>query len=209
MGMSFKISTPARWIVVVTDSVVMKELQDADESVLSMQAAADERNSTGYALSSTIHRNPYHMGIIKKNLTAQIYNSLPGVVKVLEKTFSDVSAIDDRWSRIDIHNLLLKCITAATNHVMVSGSLQDDQEYLQTLISLSTSVSQAGLHIDLAPRFLKKILARILFRRDGAMKLFLAKLGPAFEERRRLMREFGDDWSGKQVRAALFFWSAV
>ena len=185
--------------MVATDGAVLKELQDADERVLSMQAAANERNSTEYTLSSTIHRNPYHVGIIKKNLTQQISKALPDIVEELGKAFSDGSKIGKEWAQIDTHHLMLECITAITTRVLVGGALANDQQYLESLLSLSTSISRAGLIIDLAPRFLKTILAFCLVPKSGALKIFLMKLGPLFEERRRNMQKLGDDWADKPV----------
>ncbi|OJJ88706.1 uncharacterized protein ASPGLDRAFT_22188 [Aspergillus glaucus CBS 516.65] len=68
-GKSFRISTLPRWVVMVTDDAVLKELQNADERIISMQAAADERNSISYILGKCIHEKPYHVAIILKNLT--------------------------------------------------------------------------------------------------------------------------------------------
>ena len=185
--------------MVATDSAVLKELQDADERVLSMQAAANERNSTEYTLSSTIHRNPYHVGIIKKNLTQQISKALPDIVEELDKAFSDGSKIGKEWVQIDTYHLMLECVTAITTRVLVGRALANDQQYLESLLSLSMSVSRAGLIIDLVPRFLKTILAFCLVPKSGALKIFLTKLGPLFEERRRNMQKFGDDWADKPV----------
>ncbi|KAI9786674.1 MAG: hypothetical protein M1839_006225 [Geoglossum umbratile] len=194
---SFKISTPARWVVVATDDAVLKELQDADERILSMQAAANERNSIQYTLSSTIHSNPYHVGVIKMNLTQRLSKVLPDIVEELGKTFSSSSAIGQEWTQISTHHLMLECITTSTNRVLVGQALAHDREYLESLSKLSGSVSRAGLVIDLAPRFLKPILALYLVPKHGPLGVFLAKLGPLFEERRRTMEKLDGDWPDK------------
>jgi hypothetical protein len=59
--------------------------------------------------------------------------------------------------------------------------------------------------IDLAPRFLKSILALYLVPKHGPLGVFLAKLGPLFEERRRIMEKLGGDWPDKPVGLSAAF----
>jgi hypothetical protein len=200
-GTLFKISTPARWVVVATSEAVFNELKDADPRVLSMQAAANQRNSISYTLSSTIHSNPYHVDILNKNLTQRLSKVLPDVVDELQRTFEEnvPSGIGEEWVPINIHTLMDKCISATTNRFLVGLPLSRDQEYLDCLVELSSMVSRAGLVIDLAPRILKSFLAWCMMSRGGAFKTFLDKLGPVFEQRRRKLIELGDSWTDRPV----------
>lgn len=174
-------------------------MQNADETVLSMQAAANERNSIGYTLSSSIHGNPYHVEIIRKNLTERLGKVLPKVVEEICLTFQEAS-IGSKWAKLD-SDLLGRCISATTNRVLVGLPLSRDREYLDCLVTLSEVVSRAGLIIDLAPRVLKSVIAYFLVQRSSALKTFLAKLGPVFEERRRMLA-LGEDIS---VSSSLLF----
>ena len=192
-------STPARWIVVAMSGAVLEQLKNADERLLSMQAAANERNSTAFILSSSIHSHPYHLCIIRKKLTQKIYGILPYSVEEIRKVFSDGANIGKEWSQICIHQLIIQSITAITNRALLGGALADDQDYLRSLSSLSKSISRAGLIIDLAPRCIKPILAQVLVPKSGSMKVFIMKLAPLFEERRESMKVFGDNWQRKQV----------
>ncbi|KAF8537364.1 cytochrome P450 [Trichophaea hybrida] len=203
-GTSFKISTPARWVVVATSEAVLNELKDADPRVLSMQAAANERNSISYTLSSTIHSNPYHVDILTKNLTQRLSKVLPDVVDELRRTFEKnvPSGIGEEWVPINTHALMLKCISSTTNRILVGLPLSRDQEYLDCLVELSKMVSRAGLVIDLAPRVLKSFIAWCMIPRGSAFKIFLDKLGPVFEERRKRIAELGDGWTDRPNDAA-------
>lgn len=170
---------------------MIKELGNADEAVLSMQAAANQRNSIDYTLSSNIHRNPYHVELILKNLTKRLGRVLPEVVDEVCLTFRSASTIGKEWARMD-EDLLSRCISATTNRVLVGLPLCRDPEYLDCLVDLSKAVSRAGLIIDLVPRVFKSIIAYFLVQRSSALKTFLSKLGPVFEERRKML-ELGDD----------------
>jgi hypothetical protein len=185
--------------VVATSGVVLKQLADADEQILSMQAAANERNSIEFILSKTIHDNPYHVVIIRKNLTQRLSKILPDIVDELSKTFCNNSTIGKEWTQVSTHHLMLKCITATTNRILVGQALASDQEYLNSLSELAKVISRAGPVISLAPYFLKTILAHFLVPKSGPFKIFLMKLGPLFEERRRAMQKLGDNWTDKPV----------
>jgi hypothetical protein len=195
--------------VVATDDVVLEEMKNSDERVLSMQAAANERNSISYTLSSSIHENPYHVEIVSRSLTQQLYRILPDIVEELSWTFGQTSTISNEWTRINAYPLMLKCISASTNRILVGRTLARDQEYLESLMKLSRIVSRAGLVIDLAPHFLKAILAFCLVPKSGPLKTFLAKLGPVFEERRAAIQKLGDGWRDKPVCQLLSFRSDV
>lgn len=167
-----------------------------------MQAAANQRNSIDYTLSSSIHGNPYHITLILKNLTQRLGRVLPEVVDEICLTFHSGSTIGKEWARMD-EDLLSRCICATTNRVLVGLPLCRDPEYLDCLVELSEAVSQAGLIIDLVPRVFKPIIAYFLVHRSSAMKTFLSKLGPVFEERRKQL-ELGDDDKNTPVRAFSF-----
>lgn len=171
-----------------TDPAVWKEMQDSDELLLSMQAAANQRNSISYTLDGAIHTNPYHMEMIRRNLSLRLDKVLPEVIEEITLTFHENAGkeIGRKWERLDI-NVLSKCTSAATNRVLVGFPLCRDKEYLDCLVKLSSELSRAGLIVDLTPRCFKSIVAIFLLHHSRAQKTFLSKLGPVFEERRRIL----------------------
>lgn len=182
-----------------TDDAVLKELQNADERIISMQAAADERNSISYILGKCIHEKPYHVAIILKNLTQRISQILPEVIKDLDNIFSSISITGNKWGSFNHHSIAERCISVITNRVLFGHKLANDQEFLDSVIELSNTISRAGLPIDLAPRPLKYILAHFLVPKQGAFQVYLSKVGPMFEERRRAYQEYKGDQGIKPV----------
>ena len=191
--------------MVSTNLGVLKELKDADESVLSIQAAADERNSIGYILSSSIHRDPYHVKIISKYLTLRLEPILPEIVEEVCLIFRETLTVGDEWIQIkDYENLLSRCVSATTNKILVGLPLCRDREYLDCLVQLSKRLSRAGLFCDLVPPILKSLIANLLVRRSRVLQTFLSKLGPVFEQRRMTLASRSDKWEEKPVRTLLF-----
>lgn len=183
----------------MTDDAVLKELSKVDENILSMQAAANERNSISYILSDCIHERPVHVGIILKYLTRRLLEVLPETIEHLDGIFSDIPTTWSSWTKVDLQALTTKSISFFTNRVLVGRKLANDQEFLESVLELSTVVSDAGLLIDLSPRFLKSILARYLVPKRGAFHVYLSKLSAVFEERRKVMQEHGGSVD-RQVR---------
>lgn len=191
--------------MVSTNLGVLKELKDVDESVLSIQAAADERNSIGYILSSSIHRDPYHVKIISKYLTLRLETILPEIVEEVCLIFRETLTVGDEWIQIkDYENLLSRCVSATTNKILVGLPLCRDREYLDCLVQLSKRLSRAGLFCDLVPPILKSLIANLLVRRSRVLQTFLSKLGPVFEQRRMTLASRSDKWEEKPVRTLLF-----
>ena len=168
---------------------MLNQLRDADEAFLPMQAAANERNSMSYAIGSCIHQHPYQIAIINKNLAQRLSRVLPEIVEEADRVLGETSTPGSDWAGIDSQKLIMQCITTVTNRVLVGRELSRDQEFLDSALELIDNISRVGLVIDLTPRFLKYIFACYLIPKRGAYQVYLSKLGPVFEERRRAMQE--------------------
>lgn len=169
-----------------------------------MQAAANERNSTEYILCASIHSDPYHVKIISKKLTSRIVTVLPEIVEEICLTFRENSSIGNEWAPIHkCDSLLSRCISAATNRILVGQPLCRDKEYLDCLVQLSKWVSRAGLFCDLAPRVLKSLIAKLLVRQSYALRIFLSKVGPLIEQRRSIIAGRNSECDEKPVRVFL------
>ncbi|PWY89862.1 cytochrome P450 [Aspergillus heteromorphus CBS 117.55] len=189
---AFKISTLPRWVVVATHDAAIKQLQDSDEQFLSMQEAANERNSISYVLGKYIHENPYHMSIVQRRLTPRLSQILPEVIEDLDLIFGDFQTTATEWAALDHHKIAERCISAITNRALLGPTLAGDLEFLDSVLELSNVISRAGLVIDLTPRSLKSLMARFLVHRHAAFKIYLSKVIPLFKDRRRAYRENGD-----------------
>ncbi|KAK2733887.1 hypothetical protein FQN57_001937 [Myotisia sp. PD_48] len=190
-GSAFRIATPTRWVAVVTHHTALRELQDADKNILSMQAAADDRNSTGHILSRCIHQNPCHIPIIRYHLTRRMSSILPRIANDYSRPFGDCLVTSAGWTGIQIHEFASKWVATSTNRSLVCDELADDPEYLECAWEMSKLISRAGLAIGLAPQFLKRPLAFLLVARRRAFRTLQSKLGPVFRERQKVMQEDG------------------
>ncbi|RPA73068.1 cytochrome P450 [Ascobolus immersus RN42] len=194
---TFKIATPTRWVLVATSPAIIRELGTCNEALLSQQATANERNSMSYILGPSIHGNPYHMKIILRKLTPHTGAIIPDLVEeatwVLNTHPEAKQLVDEEWRGVKLQGLITGCISAMTNRVLVGQDLARDEEFLGSLADLSMVISRAGVAIDLAPdvAIVKDILAAILVPKGrGPFKVFLDKLTPVFEKRRK---EYGQD----------------
>ncbi|CAG9982117.1 unnamed protein product [Clonostachys byssicola] len=200
----FLLSTPSRWVLVASDWAILKQLGHADERILSMQAAADERNSTSYLLSSSIHSNPYHIELILRRLTPLIEALIPDVLEEVGLAFDEHTGSCSEWVELpQLEVLLTRCVSIATSRVLVGHNLCRDEEYIESLTRLSHSAPRAGLLCSLVPRTLKPLVARWLVHQSYEFQTFLEKVMPLVKNRRRIItteREGGEEQTGDAIQ---------
>ena len=108
------------------------------------------------------------------------------------------------WTSVDNFNVMSKCISRATNRLIVGTPLCRNQDYLNQCIEFTTKAAHSGAIIDMFPAILKPIVARTLVRRTivrrhKALDRIIAVTGPIFEERQRKLRDLGDAWVDRPV----------
>jgi hypothetical protein len=168
-----------------------------------MQAAADERNSISYVLDKTIHSNPYHMDIILKHLTLRLGVLIPEIMEetslCFEEYFSGKTIGYDEWMPLD-EAFLSRCVSAITGRVLVGLPMCRDRQYSDILVQLTKRITRAGYLCNMAPEFMKSLIANRVVKQSTEMRKFLEKLGPVFEERKAMIAKYGDEWEGQPVR---------
>jgi hypothetical protein len=116
------VSTPARWLVFITNPEVLKEVKDSEEN-LSFMAAAEEvyvpedllhhhidlpqRVSMKYTMSKDLCLHPYHVEIISKNLTRRLTAILPEIVDEITIAFEKNTSIGPGSFRVLLMQKLL------------------------------------------------------------------------------------------------------
>ncbi|KAJ5540465.1 cytochrome P450 [Penicillium frequentans] len=178
-----------RWIIVVTHPAVLKQIKNADERHLSMQAAADERNSMSYLLSNCIHENPLHVAIIQRKMRHRLLELIPDMLIRLDEILKRHITVGADWVTIETSHLVLECISITTNRVLVGEELSGDKEWLDLSEKLSLAISEAGLLVDLTPRCFKQAVAWYLLP-SGIWNAYLSKLSGVFEEREKRMHDY-------------------
>jgi len=192
-GTPFKVSTPARWLVFITNPKILREVKDSEEH-LSFADAINERAALQYTLSKDLYMNPYHLDIISKKLTQRLTNVLPTVVDEITMAFDENTNIGSEWTGVNNWNVMLKCISRASNRLYVGIPLCRNQDYLDKVIEYSTTASRAGATIDMFPRFLQRAVSKVLLNRDEALGKVMKYVGPIFQERQDKLLQLGDEW---------------
>lgn len=100
---------------------------------------------------------------------------------------------------MDNFKVMLNVISRTTNRLFVGLPICRNKDYLDHCVEFATSASRAGAMIDMFPAILKPIVAHFVINRDKAVNKVVAVVGPVFEERRRKLRELGDEWTDKPV----------
>ncbi|KII83970.1 hypothetical protein PLICRDRAFT_179998 [Plicaturopsis crispa FD-325 SS-3] len=195
-GTTFKISTPARWIVFITNRDIMREIKN-DSDALSFHAASQERLSAKYIFSQDLYVNPYHLDLISKKLTQKLTTVIPEVLEEITMAFEENVKIGSEWTAIDNYNIMLKSISRTTSKIFVGLPLCRKQDYLDKVVKFATLASKGGQTIDMFPNILKPVASWFVMDNGAAMRKIMDDVGPIFVERKRMMEEWGDDWTDR------------
>ncbi|KAI5776568.1 cytochrome P450 [Geopyxis carbonaria] len=183
-GTTFKVSTPARYLVFITSPKLLAEIKDSEET-LSFNAAGAERIQMQYTLHPSLQTDPYHLEIISKKMTQSLATVLPDVVQEITMAFEDGVEIGDEWTIVPIYNLMLQCVSRATNRLFVGLPLCRDPTYLSRVIAFASTLSRAGQTIDMFPSFLKPFAAWYVLDNGRAFATIMSDVGPLFTARRQ------------------------
>jgi len=143
-GIMFKVATPTRWIVFITDPQLISEISESPR--LSFTAASDEHIGVEYFWDPKLNVNPYHLDIISKKLTQRLVVLLPDVLEEITMAFEEYTNIGSEWMLVDNYNVMLNCIARTTNRLFgMSVALLHYLCFDQNYYSRYSSVPEAGL----------------------------------------------------------------
>ncbi|KAG5651327.1 hypothetical protein H0H81_009080 [Sphagnurus paluster] len=198
----FKVPTLDRWRVVVTGTDLIEELRKVPEDVLSFHEAVNESLQIEFTLGPAISDNPYHIPIIRSQLTRNLPALFPAVQEEVAAAFSDVVSLKGNanlaeWSKFKAMDTMMPIVCRASNRIFVGAPLCRDPDYMDINIKFTITVATAGAVLNLLPAFIRPFANRFLTSVPAAIDRSIKHLGPLIEERRRNIEEYGEDYPGK------------
>ncbi|KII83967.1 hypothetical protein PLICRDRAFT_179995 [Plicaturopsis crispa FD-325 SS-3] len=193
-GTTFKISTPSRWLVLVTSRALIQEIKN-DTSELSFHAAHQERLSLRYTFSQELYDNKYHLDIISKKLTHKLTTVIPEVLEEIAMALEENMNVNSEWTLIDNYDIMLKTISRTANKIFIGLPLCRKQDYLDAVVEFATRAATSSQTIDTFPDLLKPAVAWLITDNGAAFRAIVTDVGPLFVERKRTMEELGDRWA--------------
>ncbi|GBE89830.1 Cytochrome P450 monooxygenase paxP [Sparassis crispa] len=197
-GSVFKIPMLDQWLVVVSGPKLVEELRMLPDDQASFVHSIEETTQTRYTMGPSITDDPYHVPIIRDQLTRGIRTFLPDVTDEIDKAFQDlIPATEDGWIDVPVLSVMRQIVARASNRVFVGLPKCRDQDFLDLAIGFTLDITETRVYINLFPKILKPIAGRIFSRVRRAIRRASSHLKPIMEERKRKLAEFGDDWANK------------
>ncbi|KAF9528910.1 cytochrome P450, partial [Crepidotus variabilis] len=197
----FKVPSIFEWIVIATQPQQIDDIRKAPENVLSNMKAIDESLQTRYTLGPQISDNPYHIPIIRAQLTRSLPLLVPEIYDELLEAFKDnIPATDGKyWSKVPAFNSLMKVISRASNRIFVGAPLCRNPEWTALTTQFTMDVVQTGNILRFFPSFMRPLVDKLISQVRNRTEKALSFLRPMMEERRAERLEKGDDYPGKPV----------
>ncbi|PSR72585.1 hypothetical protein PHLCEN_2v11578 [Hermanssonia centrifuga] len=155
-GGMFKIPLPDRWIVVVTGSRLVDDLQKFPDDHVSFLEAAADLTHINHIFGDEAHHNPLHLTVIRQQLTRQLVTLFPDVRDEISTAFQElIPAKENEWTPINATSVIRQIVARASNRVFVGVPLCRDPGYLDLTVNFAVDVGKARTVLTLSPFFLK------------------------------------------------------
>nr|BEI74071.1 cytochrome P450 monooxygenase [Trametes versicolor] len=197
-GSTFKIAMLDRWIVIANGPKLVDEVRRRPDEELNFMDGLGAFVQTKYTLGEAIHNDPYHVDIIREKLTRGLPAVLPDVIEELTLAVRQyIPTEGDEWVSVNCSKAARDIVARASNRVFVGLPACRNQGYLDLAIDFTLSVVKDRAIINMFPELLKPIVGRVVGNATRNVRRAVPYVAPLVEERRRLMEEYGEDWSEK------------
>ncbi|KAI0050551.1 cytochrome P450 [Auriscalpium vulgare] len=188
----FKIPMLNHWEVIATGPQLIEDMRKAPDNVLSFDAAVAQTLQVDYTFGPEIRHDPYHILIIRSQLTRGLSGILADVREEIVTAFDDLIPAKNTWVKVnDVQDTLRKIVCRTSNRVFVGAPLCRNEDYQRLNIDFTIDVVKAALVINLFPNFLKPVVAKFVTNIPSQLRRQIRHLEPVIEERRKLFQEHG------------------
>ncbi|CCL98070.1 uncharacterized protein FIBRA_00064 [Fibroporia radiculosa] len=193
----FRVPYIDRWIVIVSGPDMNEELRRFPDSHVSFEVAASEIIQTKYTIAPNLHRHPIHLPVIRGPLTRNLNVVFAGVIDEIQKAFVDVIPInEDEWTKV--HAIKVMAQDFRQFDLDETSLLEGrDPEYLDTVVNFTFNVTRGRFILSFVPSLFKSAVGHMLPWSKRAIRRASVFLKPLIEERKKKLRQLGDDWSDK------------
>ncbi|KAI0072121.1 cytochrome P450 [Panus rudis PR-1116 ss-1] len=196
-GGTFRVPEFQKWRVIVTSPRLVEELRKSPEDALSFDGAFAEILQTDYTIGPNIQRRPYHLGIIRHDLTRKMSSILPDVHDEVVVTCNELIQPSDEWVALPGLSTMMKVISRSSNRVFVGLPKCRDPDYTELCIKFTVDVAKAAIVLNIFPKVLRPLAAKLFTSAPSSIQRGNAHLVPIIHERYKILEEYGPAWEGK------------
>jgi len=192
----FKSPEMGGWHVYASGTKLIEELCKLPDHVLDIQAAAKMTLQGDYTFSPAIFSNPYHVPIIRHNLTRALPVVFPALVDELKVAFEDyIPCSPDEWTTVKALDSLMRVICRASNMSFVGLPLCRNKEYMDVMLKYTIDVIVGAHFIGMFPTFLRPFAGRFVSNTRKRFNTVKKHTFPVIEARYQRLEEYSGDWT--------------
>ncbi|KAJ8074970.1 hypothetical protein PM082_019297 [Marasmius tenuissimus] len=140
------------WVVLAHAKSHVRDICNAPEDVLSMQAAAEELLQLSKIVGPQFCNETYHIHAIRTSLNLNLARLLPMLLDEIARAFEDsinTHLVDDGWTSLKASDLFSRMICRASNRAFVGLPLCRNTEYIDLASQFASHVFSAGTVIKM------------------------------------------------------------
>ncbi|KAF8844235.1 cytochrome P450 [Paxillus ammoniavirescens] len=198
-GTPFKVANGYRWMVVVSGPQLVEDVRKASKDELSFSEAANDTMNLEYTLGHDTFRNPYHVPIVRSQLTRNLGILCPDIRDEIINAFEETLGLrGNEWKSVPALRTVQTVVCRASNRIFVGLPLCRNPDWMDLNMQFSVDVVKRGALIGLFPKVLAPFVVRFFMPSvPESVRRCMNHLGPIIEERRKHLEEYGKDWVDK------------
>ncbi|KAK7686504.1 hypothetical protein QCA50_010102 [Cerrena zonata] len=197
-GGVFKIARADRWLVIVTGRRLIDEVRMMPEDKMSFRDAVDDFFPLRYCFGPDIRENPFHVELIRSQLTRQIATMLEDVRDEICASFDAyIPASTNEWLPISTLSTFQQIVARVSSRVFVGLPMCHDKDYINLAVMHTREISRVRQAMNWLPQFMKPIAAHYMIDTKHGLSIGMKLLKPVIQERLDQMHKYGTDWPQK------------
>ncbi|KAL4068764.1 cytochrome P450 [Scleroderma yunnanense] len=193
----FKVATLTSWLVILNRNH-LEDIIKSSEDCLSFAEAAKDTEQTQYILGPEIEHNPYHITIIRSQLTRNLPRLYPALRDEMMMTFDEILDMkDDSWKCVPAFETMRKVICRSSHRAFVGLPLCRDPGWNDLNLGSAVDIFREIMLLRLIPRSLIPIIAKYVTNVSQRTAKAAKYIGPIVAERLSRTHENGEEWSDK------------
>ncbi|KAF7349188.1 Cytochrome P450 [Mycena sanguinolenta] len=147
------------WCVMAASREHVKDHYNAQEEVLSMEAAAEELLQLHHTVGSLFCSETYHIPAIRVSLNLNLAAKLPDLLDEMALAYDEELPVAETWTPLCPSKVYAGIIARASNRIFVGPKLCRNRQYRKLVDGFSNIVITGGAVIRMAvPGFLRPVV---------------------------------------------------
>ncbi|KAH9477625.1 Cytochrome P450 monooxygenase 103 [Psilocybe cubensis] len=160
-GNVFKVSTMARWMVILSGPQMLEDIRRATDEQLSLKDTVLKTLQTDYTIGVHTRLDPYHIKVVRSPLT--------------------------HWVTVTACDASREVVCRSSNRLFVGLPLCRDPDYRSLNEHFSMEVITQAQLINLFPSFMKPIVGRLISKNKSNLRRVVSHVGQILHDRLEML----------------------